>query len=187
MTDLSPALREFVTRVDTLLSRETDEERFLPDIGEAMRTLVADDGWLQPEHAAPHPEYYQQYLLYADPEARFSVVSFVWGPGQETPIHDHTVWGVIGMLRGAELAQNYRIGEGGVPKAEAEPIRLEPGAVEFVSPRIGDVHRVSNALSDEVSISIHAYGADIGEVERHVYPPEGGKAKRFVSGYANAH
>ena len=42
-----------------------------------------------------------QYLLYCDPEERFSVVSFVWGPGQSTPTHDPSVWGLIGVLRGA--------------------------------------------------------------------------------------
>ncbi len=31
---------------------------------------------------------------------RFCVVSFVWGPDQATPIHNHTVWGLVGVLRG---------------------------------------------------------------------------------------
>ncbi|NIW25120.1 MAG: cysteine dioxygenase [Gammaproteobacteria bacterium] len=150
-----------------------------------MRTLVAKDDWLEPEFAEPHPKYYQQYLLYADPVDRFSVVSFVWGPGQHTPIHDHTVWGVIGMLRGAELTQNYEISGDGTPNPVAAEIELSPGDVEFVSPTIGDVHRVRNALDDRASISIHAYGANIGKVKRHVFPPEGGAPKEFVSGYAN--
>ncbi len=56
--------------------------------------------------------------------------------------------------------------------------------MDAVSPTIGDVHRVSNAYDDRVSISIHLYGADIGAVQRWVYPPEGGR-KPFVSGYSN--
>jgi predicted metal-dependent enzyme (double-stranded beta helix superfamily) len=31
----------------------------------------------------------------------------VWGPGQTTPIHDHRVWGLIGMLRGSEYSQGF--------------------------------------------------------------------------------
>jgi predicted metal-dependent enzyme (double-stranded beta helix superfamily) len=54
-----------------------------------------------------------------------------------------------------------------------------------VSPTIGDVHRVRNAAPDQVSISIHVYGADIGQVQRHVFTEDGG-TKPFVSGYANA-
>ena len=184
-TDLPAPLRRFVAEVSALVAADTEESRLLSDVGASMRTLVSRDDWLEPAFARPHHEYYQQYLLYADPGDRFSVVSFVWGPGQETPIHDHTVWGVIGMLRGAEVSQPYEVADGR-PRARGEAIRLEPGSVEFVSPRIGDVHQVSNALGDQVSISIHAYGANIGKVKRHVFPPGGGAPKDFVSGYSNS-
>lgn len=184
--DLPAPLKQFVTEVDALLEGENEENNLLPKVGRAMKALVAKDDWLAPAFAKPHPEFYQQYLLYADPADRYSVVSFVWGPGQQTPIHDHTVWGVIGMLRGRERAQSYEIADGGVPAAVGEELTLSPGTVEFVSPTIGDVHKVRNALDDQVSISIHVYGANIGKVKRHVFPSEGGPAKAFVSGYSNA-
>jgi predicted metal-dependent enzyme (double-stranded beta helix superfamily) len=109
----------------------------------------------------------------------------VWGPGQTTPIHDHTVWGLIGMLRGGEFSQPYRLDAAGRPVPAGDPVRLQPGQVEAVSPRIGDIHRVSNAFADCPSISIHVYGANIGKVERAVYL-EDGTVKPFVSGYSNA-
>lgn len=183
--DLPAPLKQFVSEVNTVLETESDESSLLPKVGKSMRRLVAKDDWLHSAFAQPHPQYYQQYLLYADPDDRFSVVSFVWGPGQQTPIHDHTVWGVIGMLRGAEMSQNYQIAADGTPNAAGGEIRLAPGAVEFVSPTIGDVHKVRNAFDDQVSISIHAYGANIGRVKRHVFPPEGGAPKAFISGYSN--
>lgn len=185
-TDLPAPLRRFVDEVSALIDAGAHEDRLLSDVGASMRTLVSRDDWLDPAFARPHAEYYQQYLLYADPGDRFSVVSFVWGPGQRTPIHDHTVWGVIGMLRGAEVSQPYEIDEDGRPRVRGEAIRLVPGSVEFVSPSIGDVHQVSNALDDQASISVHAYGANIGKVKRHVFPPEGGAPKDFVSGYSNS-
>lgn len=178
-------LREFVEAVASLVEAGGDEARVVAGCREAMKRLVAADDWLPPEMARPHPRYYQQYLLYCDPRDRFSVVSFVWGPGQETPVHDHTVWGVIGMLRGAETAAPFRR-EGATVVPAGAPVRLEPGDVEAVSPAIGDLHRVSNAYDDRVSISIHVYGADIGRVRRHVYDLESGAVKEFVSGYANA-
>lgn len=184
--DLPAPLKRFVAEMNDLLAAAYEESDLLPKVGASMRSLVGRDDWLEPALAQPHPRHYQQYLLYADPDDRFSVVSFVWGPGQETPIHDHTVWGVIGMLRGAEVTQRYQIAADGSPEPIGEEIALIPGAVEFVSPRTGDVHKVRNALDDQVSISIHAYGANIGKVERHVFPLEGGAPKRFVSGYANA-
>lgn len=178
-------LRHFVDATRAAVAAGEPEAALLPRLGDAMRALVATDDWLDPAFAAPHPTYYQQYLLYADPDDRFSVVSFVWGPGQHTPIHDHTVWGVIGMLRGMEIAQNYALATDGTPIPSREPIELHPGAVEFVSPRIGDIHEVKNAFDDRVSISIHAYGANIGKVRRHVYPRDGGAPKEFISGYSN--
>src|SRR5690606_5743514 len=132
----------------------------------------------------PHPQYYRQYLLYGDPQDRFSLVSFVWGPGQATPVHDHTVWGVIGMLRGAEVDQPYRLTPSGLEPVGPEKV-LRPGQVACVSPTIGDIHRVSNAYDDQVSISIHLYGGNIGRIRRSVYDAHTGQRKEFVSGYSN--
>jgi predicted metal-dependent enzyme (double-stranded beta helix superfamily) len=177
-------LRHFIGELTGLLDAKSDEATVLDRGGAALRALVAADGWLPDEFAEPNPDSYRQYLLYCDPWERFSVVSFVWGPGQRTPIHDHTVWGLIGMLRGAELSRDYMLDPVGGLVAGAVS-RLEPGDVTAVSPRIGDIHTVENALSDRPSISIHAYGANIGAVARHVFVAESGAAKPFVSGYAN--
>lgn len=177
-------LRDFVIAFGRLLERETDEPRMLEQGSALLRTLVAQDSWLPAAYAEPHPTHYRQYLLHADSTERFSVVSFVWGPGQVTPVHDHTVWGLIGMLRGAEYSQPWRLQADGRSVPDGAGVRLDPGQVEAVSPRIGDIHRVHNAYDDRVSISIHVYGANIGAVQRHTYPAEGGR-KTFVSGYSN--
>ncbi|MDM0014678.1 cysteine dioxygenase [Variovorax sp. J22P168] len=177
-------LREFVVSFGRLLDRHPPEARILAEGGTLLRRLVARDDWLPADFAAPHPERYQQFLLHADSTERFSVVSFVWGPGQATPVHDHTVWGLIGMLRGAEYSQSY-VEREGLLAPEGRPVRLDPGDVEAVSPTVGDVHRVRNAYDDRVSVSIHVYGANIGAVSRHTYPPGGGR-RPFISGYTNA-
>ncbi len=111
-------------------------------------------------------------------------MSFVWGPGQSTPVHDHRVWGIVGVLRGAEREERFGRDEAGALVSEGPAALLGPGDVGVVSPRVGDVHRVSNALDERPSISIHVYGANIGAVERSTYDAEG-QPKRFVSGYAN--
>ena len=162
-------LRDFVrsfTRLVDLAGQ--DEERIFSDGKAQLQALIAHDDWLPAQFAQPNPDRYQQYLLHCDPLERFSVLSFVWGPGQSTPLHDHTVWGMVGVLRGAELCEEFAA-----------------GAIDLVSPRIGDIHRVSNARADAVSVSIHVYGANIGTVERHVYDPDSGRPSRFVSGYVN--
>jgi len=95
-----PRFQAFASSLTSLINRKPDEATILQEGRALLQALVAQDDWLAPAHAVPHPERYQQFLLYVDPQDRFSVVSFVWGPGQATPIHDHTVWGLIGMLRG---------------------------------------------------------------------------------------
>lgn len=179
-------LKTVVSTMTRLCAETHDEASLLARAQPLMRALVAQDGWLPESLAQPHPEFYRQYLLHADPLGRFSIVSFVWGPGQKTPVHDHTVWGIIGMLRGAEFSQGYTSSDSGTLVATADEHRLEPGDLELVSPTLGDIHQVRNAFTEQVSISIHMYGANIGEVERHVFDPVTGQAKPFISGYSNA-
>ena len=179
-------LRDFSYSFTQLIEQVgQDEDRIFTDGKVLLTELINHDDWLPDEFARPNPETYQQYLLYCDPFERFSVVSFVWGPGQETPVHDHSVWGMVGVMRGAEFCEEFYLD----PKSN----RLQPngkhqlhcGDIDLVSPRIGDIHKVSNAHSDRTSISIHIYGANIGSVSRHVYEPDTGKKKAFISGYSN--
>jgi predicted metal-dependent enzyme (double-stranded beta helix superfamily) len=177
-------LRGFVMNLAELVDSARDESAVLDAGTGLLAQLVAHDDWLPDAFAVPHPERYRQYLLHCDSRERFSVVTFVWGPGQGTPIHDHRVWGLIGMLRGRETAQRYARAPDGSLHADGPEQILLPGEVEAVSPRIGDIHRVWNALPDGPSISIHVYGGNIGAVERATYALDG-TAKRFVSGYAS--
>jgi len=144
--------------------------------------LVATDDWLPEQFCQADSDAYRQFLLHCDPLQRFSIVSFAWGPGQSTPVHDHGTWGLIGMLRGAELSTAYDVSGGRL--IEGLTTRLNPGDVESVSPEEGDVHRVRNAYGDRTSVSIHVYGANIGSVDRRVYAMEGNR-KPFRSGYSN--
>ncbi len=183
-TSPSPRLQAFVARLTALVNRHADEATTLAEGRELLRDLIDHDDWLPDEQAQPDPQRYQQHLLYADPQDRFSVVSFVWGPGQSTPIHNHTVWGLVGMLRGQEVCQSFALNARGRYEAQGPSQTLMPGEIEAVSPTIGDVHQVANGLPDRVSISIHVYGANIGKVRRSVFMPDG-TAKEFISGYSN--
>lgn len=176
-------LREFVRSFTRLVDENPGEERIFKDGRALLADLVAHDDWLPEAFAQANPDRYQQFLLHCDPLERFSVASFVWGPGQTTPVHDHTVWGMVGVMRGAELCEEFRVEDSGAIVA-AGSHRLPQGGIDLVSPRVGDIHRVSNALADRPSISIHVYGANIGAVKRHVYDPPAGR-REFVSGYSS--
>ena len=185
MSNIGP-LRSFIQDMTRAVDKfGKDEAAMLREGRKLLARLIARDDWLPQEFAQVHADTYRQYLLYCDPLERFSVVSFVWGPGHITPVHDHTVWGLVGVLRGAEKCEEYeRAGEGQPMRKTGEHI-VQPGGIDAVSPTVGDIHTVSNALADRPAISIHVYGANIGAVKRHVYARETGSIKSFVSGYSN--
>jgi len=177
-------LLTFVNELSLLLEKNPSEAIIFTEGKKILENLIAVDDWLPEEFTKPHPQFYQQYLLYADPLDRFSVVSFVWGPGQKTPLHNHTVWGMVGQLRGEETGTHYHRQADGTFKA-CEAYISRPGQVDTVSPDTHDIHLVENSLDDETSISIHVYGGNIGRIERSVFDPATGAEKSFVSGYAN--
>jgi 3-mercaptopropionate dioxygenase len=196
MTAIFPLpLASFVGDLERLLAIHrpdpaAPQRDFLTLAAQALGRLVSRDDWLPAAYTRPHPEYYRQFLLYRDADLRFSIVSFVWGPGQRTPVHDHQVWGLVGVLRGAEYSQSYRPASSAPDSAlieEGADNRLASGVVEILSPADGDIHRVRNAFDDRTSISVHVYGADIGAVKRWVYPTDApvSARKSFVSGYSN--
>lgn len=185
-TDPIAPLRGFVQSMTRLVERTDDEAALLAGARPLLAALIAGDAWLPDEFAQPDPQFYRQCLLHCDPLERFSVVSFVWGPGQSTPIHDHTVWGLVGMLRGAERCRRYERAADGALRPAGEEQMLRPGDIEAVSPTVGDIHTVANGLADAPSVSIHVYGANIGAVRRHVFDATTGAAKDFVSGYSIA-
>ncbi len=179
-------LRDFVQSFTRLIVEiGDDEERVFLDGKTLLSELITHDDWLPEQFAKHNPERYQQYLLYCDPMERFSVVSFVWGPSQKTPVHDHTVWGMVGVMRGAELCREFNLDPATGDLNSGSTHEISPGGIDLVSPRIGDIHVVSNALDDGVSVSIHVYGANIGAVKRHIYEFPSGQRDKFISGYSS--
>ena len=182
MTNIA-RFRTFVGNVTEFLATTPNEPEIFSVVDEQLRSLITHDDWLPAAFATPHPDHYQQYLLHCDPLQRFSVVSFVWGPGQKTPVHDHTVWGLIGVMRGEEVCTEFAGEESNLSQTGEHLLRV--GEIDHVSPAIGDIHEVANGRSDGPSVSIHIYGANIGAVRRHVFARETGAASEFISGYSS--
>ena len=179
-------LKSFIQDFTRLIDKVGNDEQQIFLFGKSLlQSLITHDDWLLNEFSQADPDQYQQFLLHCDPLERFSVASFIWGPGQCTPIHDHTVWGMVGVMRGGEICEEFSLEDETGQIVAAGKHTLAVGAVDLVSPRLGDIHRVSNASSDDISISIHVYGANIGNVKRHTYDAETGEARQFISGYTN--
>jgi predicted metal-dependent enzyme (double-stranded beta helix superfamily) len=139
-------------------------------IATRLEGLLAQDGWLAPEHQQPGTHSYRQHLLHVSRDRRLSVVALVWRPGQRTPIHDHVSWCVVGVYRGVERETRYRLEQRrGTEYIEAvDTIEAHPGHVEALVPPAENIH-VVEAGGRGLTISIHVYGADIERLGSSVY------------------
>ncbi len=185
MPDITP-LRVFVQGLTALA--DANPVSLATDAATLMRALVAHDHWLPDgfDQTEPDPGYGQR-LLHCDPLQRFSVVCFASRGGCRTPVHDHRVWGLVGVLRGAEISTEMLAGPLGTPMHQGRVERFAAGEVCTLGPEAPyDIHWVRNALADATSVSIHLYGSNIGAVPRGVYDPDTSRVTEFISGYDNA-
>jgi predicted metal-dependent enzyme (double-stranded beta helix superfamily) len=181
-------LRRFIGDMTSLVGgawQDRDEAAVVEVGRKLLGELIGHDDWLPESMAECPPHGYAQNLLWCDPFERFSIVSFVWAPSAGTPVHDHRMWGLVGMLRGSETSQAFTRDAATGLLAAGKATTLGPGDVELLLPALGDIHRVTNALADCGSISIHVYGGNIGGVLRHTFDSQTGTPSPFVSGYTN--
>jgi predicted metal-dependent enzyme (double-stranded beta helix superfamily) len=146
--------------------------------------------WLPEEYARDAPESGMgggigQWLLFRAADRSLCLFSLVVPAGSMTPVHDHLAWGLIGLYRGTQDEEIYRLAEGreGLDLVRRRP--LEPGDFYRLLPPRDDIHRV-RTTSAVTSVSIHLLASDTGCILRHTYDERSGEARPFRSGYVNA-
>src|SRR5215813_8075444 len=164
---MSDIFGTFVGAVEPVVRQRLAPEKTVLAIEPPLRSLVADRDWLNEKLCRAIPsKAYAQYLLYRPADHAFSIVSFVWNPGQGSPIHDHCTWGVIGQYEGEEEETRFRITDNRLERIAV--VVAHPGDVSHVYPPSRDIHQINNR-SGRPTISIHIYGGDIGSQRRHTY------------------
>jgi predicted metal-dependent enzyme (double-stranded beta helix superfamily) len=171
---------DFVTDLELITSVRSMDEDKIRQIHRKMRLLLSDPSFLSDEARAPNLERYARHLLHKDKHDRFVVVSLVWLPGQGTPVHDHSTWGVAGIVSNELRIVNYvRLDDGQKPGyaelREASAVAAGPGTVLYVLPPNDEIHVLENA-SDRTTITLHVYGKEITrfnvfDVEAKSYKP----------------
>src|SRR5262245_57454167 len=107
---MANSLGDFVAKVESVIRRVREPHEIVLAIEPMLRSLLAGNDWLEGKYRRAIPtKPYAQYLLYRPDDFAFSIVSFVWNPGQGSPIHDHCTWGVIGQYQGEEEETRFRI------------------------------------------------------------------------------
>lgn len=162
---------DFVTDLELITSVATLDEEKIRKIHRKMRLLISGEDFLPAAAKVPAKDHYARHLIHEDPKKRFVVVSLVWGPGQGTPIHDHSTWGVAGILTNELRIVNYdRLDDGSRPGyaelREASSITAPAGTVLYVLPPNDEIHLLENP-TDQVTISLHVYGREITECNRY--------------------
>ena len=174
---LTYGLPDYVRTIEQVLDRRPSDKVIVREVSKATKQLCSDDRWLDERYRIGDPDGYTRHLLHKDPRNRFIVLSLVWQPGQTTPIHDHSCWGVMGLVQNSLEEVCYeRLDDGSRPDfCELEQSRgtdVSTGGVAYLLPPHDEIHRIGNT-SSKPTISVHVYGRDLDEV--NVFDPVTGK------------
>lgn len=124
------------------------------------RMIRSDDVELPCCVFEPCADHYARRELYRSEEHGYCVVAMTWGPGQGTPIHDHSgMWCVEGVWRGELEVVQYELLE-----HDAQRYRFRPaGAIQAGAGSAGSLippheyHTIRNPSDDAITVSLHIY------------------------------
>ena len=181
------ALGAFIADAESVTRKYSDESEVLRNLRPLLAQLVSGRGSIPKEAFIPRKDRFAMNLLHMPEDESLSIIAAVWLPGQTTPIHDHLTWALVGVYEGEEREALFRRTDDGSDPKFAKLTRVSEsvnrkGHVSVLGSN--GIHRVDN-LASEPAKSIHLYGRDIGNAERHSYDPITGEISRFVSGYCN--
>jgi len=181
------ALQEFIQDVDRVIRGYSSESEILLHLKPVLERLMGSPASVPAKAFTPRKDRFAMNLLQMPEDEAYSIIGGVWYPGQTTPIHDHLTWALIGVYEGEEREALFRRTDDGSNQKLAK-IHLVSESVHkkghvTVLGHSG-IHRVDN-ISLKPTTSVHVYGRDIGNAERHSYDPVTGEIGRFVSGYCN--
>ncbi|HET6602800.1 MAG TPA: cysteine dioxygenase family protein [Xanthomonadaceae bacterium] len=105
-------------------------------------------------------DHYARRELYVSDAHGYSVVAMTWGPGQGTPIHDHSgMWCVEGVWRGQLEICQYELLEHAGERFRFRPV----GTIQAGSGSAGSLippheyHTIGNPSDEAVAVSLHIY------------------------------
>jgi predicted metal-dependent enzyme (double-stranded beta helix superfamily) len=110
----------------------------------------------------PIIDHYARRELYRSPRHGYSVVAMTWGPGQGTPVHDHSgLWCVEGVWDGQLEITQYELLE-----RDGERYRFRaaggmcagPGSAGSLIPP-HEYHSIRNASPAAIAVTLHIYKA----------------------------
>ena len=157
-----PGQAKFISAIDTAVAAG-DEHAVTAALRNCLCALIRDHDVELPACVhEPIVDHYARRELYRSPEHGYSVVAMTWGPGQGTPLHDHSgLWCVEGVWDGALEIVQYELLE---RDGERYRFRAAGGmhagagsAGSLIPPH--EYHTIRNTSADAVAVSLHIYKA----------------------------
>lgn len=154
----SAAFQHLLAGVDRAVRGAAHPQALVDGVAGSLREVILERDLLTAAQKQPDPARYRQHVLHVAPDGLYSLVSLVWLPSQETPVHDHVSWCVVGVHQGVERETNY-LREAGERLRETGQGFNPAGTVVGLLPP-ADIHKVANG-GDGLAVSLHVYGADL--------------------------
>jgi len=157
-----PGHAKLVQAVDAAVEAG-DQHAITAALRNTLCALIRDRDVQLPECVhEPIVDHYARRELYRSPRHGYSVVAMTWGPGQGTPVHDHSgLWCVEGVWDGQLEITQYELLERDGERFRfraAGGMQAGPGSAGSLIPP-HEYHCIRNASEDAVAISLHIYKA----------------------------
>ena len=108
----------------------------------------------------PVADHYARRELYVSPQYGYGVIAMTWGPGQGTPIHDHSgLWCVEGVWHGQLEITQYDLTERRGERfrfTEVGTLIAGTGSAGSLIPP-HEYHTIRNASDTDTAVSLHIY------------------------------
>ena len=142
-----------------------DDQTVTRSVRNTLCELIRDRGVRLPDCVyEPITDHYARRELYRSPQHCYSVVAMTWGPGQGTPVHDHSgLWCVEGVWDGELEITQYELLEQDGDRFRFRPaggMQAGPGSAGSLIPP-HEYHTIRNNSDDQVAVSLHIYKAEM--------------------------
>jgi predicted metal-dependent enzyme (double-stranded beta helix superfamily) len=161
---------DFMAVARRVLSHGVTDER-LRDVGAMLAEASQEESAFvsESEMFALHGGSASFKVLQSDPDgltlmlARFS--------SEETPVHDHSSWGVACVVRGRDRYRHWQLDDNGTVSVKFD-IVLEPGSfVTWLDPP-HDIHSQQGVGGDAIELVL--FGKDVAQIPRQYYDTKTG-------------
>ena len=156
------------------LIAEGVRENVLHEIGRRLSKASRQPGFVPgAEMRALHGGDSSFSILQSDPDG-LTLMLAQFSPSEETPVHDHSSWGVACVVQGQDRYRHWHHDDEGHLKVQYEKV-LKPGDfVVWLDPP-HDIH--SQQGIDGPALELVLFGKDVTAIPRHYFDPETGKVR----------